>query len=197
MARSPSFDTAFQQVLRAAQTGADWAFTRLYESLAPAVVGYLRAQGADDPEGLTSDVFVKVFTASGSFAGSEAEFRSWVFTIARCRLIDARRAKTRVDDAQRLNRADLSDLHGTTTAAAEDEVMARLAAERVAQLLGELTPGQRDVLSLRLVVGMSVDEVAAVLDKPPTAVKALQRRALATLRRRLGVQTPCSISAVS
>lgn len=197
MARSPNFDTAFPHVLRAAQAGADWAFTRLYESLAPAVADYLRAQGADDPEGLTSDVFVKVFTTSGSFAGSEAQFRSWVFTIARCRLIDARRAKTRIDDAQLLNRANLHDLQGSTAAAAEDEAMARLAAERVAQLLGELTPGQRDVLALRLVVGMSVDEVAAVLDKPPTAVKALQRRALATLRRRLGVQAPGPIRAMS
>ena len=188
MGSSPDFDPAFERVLWEAQAGAGWAFTRLYKSLAPAVADYLRAQGADEPEDLTSEVFIKVLTGSGSFAGTEAQFRSWVFTIARCRLIDARRAKTRAREEESLNGGSLHDVRGPTSAAAEDEALARLAAERVAKLLGELSPGQRDVLALRLIATMSVEEVAAALTKQPAAVKALQRRALATLRRRLGVK---------
>ena len=180
---SPSWDPAFERVLRSAQAGAGWAFTRLYKSLAPAVTDYLRAQGADDPDDLTSEVFIKVFTASGSFAGSEAQFRSWVFTIARCRLIDARRAKTRIHDAQASTGRGLGDVQGRTSPAAEDEALARLAAEQLAALLGELSPAQRDVVALRFIARMSVEEVAAALTKQPAAVKALQRRALATLRR--------------
>jgi RNA polymerase sigma factor (sigma-70 family) len=185
---SPTVNPMFDDVLAAAQDGAGWAFTRLYASLAPAVAGYLRAQGADDPEDLTSEVFIKVLTGCGSFAGSEAQFRSWVFHVAHCRLIDARRAKTRAHDMQPL---DARSLHGDqepTTAAAEDEALGRLATERATELLAELSPDQRDVLALRLLGQLSVQEVAVVLDKPPGAIKALQRRALATLRRRLGVK---------
>lgn len=195
MGRSPSFDPMFEHVLRAAQAGAGWAFTRLYESLAPAVTGYLRAQGTDDPEDLTSEVFMKVLTGCGSFTGSEAQFRSWVFAIAHSRLVDARRAKTRAHDAQTLVAGRLHDVQAPTAAAAEDEALGRLAAEWAARLLTELSPDQRDVLALRLIAGMSVEEVAAVVAKRPTAVKALQRRALATLRRKLGAAGLDSASA--
>ena len=185
MSSSP-IDPAFEVVLRSAQTGAGWAFARLYKSLAPAVTDYLRAQGAEDPDDLTSEVFIKVFTASGSFAGSEAQFRSWVFTIARCRLIDARRAKTRAHDAQASSGGSLCDVQRPSSPAAEDEALARVAAEQLAALLGELSPEQRDVMALRFIARMSVQEVAAALTKHPAAVKSLQRRALATLRRRSG-----------
>ena len=189
-AQSPGPDPAFQHVLESAQAGAGWAFTRLYKSLAPAVTDFLRAQGADDADDLTSEVFIKVFTGSGSFAGSEAQFRNWVFTIARCRLIDARRAKTRAHDAQASRGGSRHDEQGPTSAAAEDEALAGLAAERVAELLDQLSPGQRDVLALRFIARMSVEEVAGALAKQPAAVKALQRRALATLRRRSDVKSP-------
>ena len=61
--------------------------------------------------------------------------------------------------------------------------MERLADEEAHHLLDSLTSDQRDVVVLRLISQMSVEEVAAVLEKPPGAVKALQRRALASLRR--------------
>ena len=188
--RSRSQQPVFEQLLEEAQAGAGWAFARLYESLAPAVAGYLRAQGADDPEDLTSEVFIKVFTGCGSFAGTEAQFRSWVFSIAHCRLIDARRAKSRTHDVRLLGAEDLHDGQEPTSAAAEDEALGRLGTERATKLLGELSPDQRDVLALRLISQMSVAEVAVVLEKPPGAIKALQRRALATLRRRLGEKAP-------
>ena len=74
---------------------------------------------------------------------------------------------------------------GPTAAGAEEQALDRLAVEEVHHLLDGLTSDQRDVLALRLVAQMGVDEVAVLLAKPPGAVKALQRRALATLRRRL------------
>ena len=70
----------------------------------------------------------------------------------------------------------------------EAEAIARLAQERVQQLLGRLSPDQRDVLALRILAELSVDETAAVLGKSYEAVKALQRRGLASLRRALSDQ---------
>ncbi len=70
----------------------------------------------------------------------------------------------------------------------ETEVMTRLAHERVHALLSSLTPEQREVLVLRVVADLSVEQTAEVLGKGNEAVKALQRRGLATLRRALSVQ---------
>jgi RNA polymerase sigma factor (sigma-70 family) len=50
----------------------------------------------------------------------------------------------------------------------------------------ELTPDQRDVLSLRIIAGLTLQETAEALGKRVGAVKALQRRGLAAVRNRIG-----------
>lgn len=165
------------ELVVAARSGGGWAFERLYALLAPAVAGYLRTQGADDPEDLTSEVFVRVFRGIGSFEGDGQAFRSWVFTIAHHRLVDDLRRRGRRVAARPLEPGD--DIVGGD---AEQEALDSLAVGRVAALLGGLTPDQRDVLALRVVADLSIEETAQILGKRPTAVKALQRRALAALR---------------
>ncbi|MDQ3680229.1 MAG: sigma-70 family RNA polymerase sigma factor [Actinomycetota bacterium] len=173
-------------MLAAAQQQAGWALTRLYEALAPAVAGYLRAQGVREVEDVTNEVFIAVLTGARTFSGDEAQFRSWVFTIAHRRVVDARRARERSPGVDSL---DAGPIDGPQTwrssVSAEDIALQRLGTERVERLLGALTPEQRDVLALRILGDLSVEDVAAAVGKPPGAVKALQRRALAALRRRL------------
>ena len=173
------YGEGFQSVLAAAQADAGWAYERLYRSLSPSVCGYLRIQGAADPEDLTSEVFLGAFRRIGGFAGDEAQFRSWVFTIAHRRLTDERRAR---GCRPRLVAAELPDAAGGDV---EEEALRRLSAERVRSLCSGLAPDQADVLLLRLVSGLTVEAVAGVLDKTPGAVKALQRRGLCSLRRQL------------
>lgn len=55
--------------------------------------------------------------------------------------------------------------------------------------LAVLTSDQRDVLALRIFADLTVEQVAAVVDKPVGAVKALQRRGLEALRKRLDTAT--------
>jgi RNA polymerase sigma-70 factor (ECF subfamily) len=166
---------AFDQVLTAAQAGAGWARARLYESLAPAVAGYVRSQGVDDPSDVTSDVFVAVLTGLPSFHGDESQFRSWVFTIAYRRVMDHWRARAK---------APVLPASGTAPAA-EDVALAGLGRERVRALLEELTPDQRHVLALRVIADLSLEQVAEAVGKPVGAVKALQHRALEALRRKI------------
>ncbi len=170
---------SFDAVLAAAQAGAGWAAERLWTSLAPAVAGYLRVQGAAEPDDLTSEVFLGVFRSLGSFSGDEAQLRSWVFTIAHRRLTDARRqAGRRPPPASGLEPDD-----GPPAPSAEQEALRRLSEGRVRDLCEQLVPDQRDVLLLRLVGGLTVAEVAATLGKSEGAVKALQRRALVAARK--------------
>lgn len=174
-----AFGEQFQSVLQAAQADAAWAYERLYRWLSPSVCGYLRMQGATDPEDLTSEVFLGAFRGIGGFSGDEDGFRAWVFTIAHRRLTDERRA---IGCRPQFVAAELPDAPGGDV---EEEALRRLSAERVRSLCAGLAPDQGDVLLLRLVSGMTVEAVADVLGKTPGAVKALQRRGVVAIRRQL------------
>ena len=171
---------SFDAVLSAAQEGAEWAWALLYRELAGPVTGYLRSRGANEPEDVASEVFLQVARGIDGFEGDEGSFRSWVFVITHRRLIDERRtAARRPDTSTRLSPEDL-DLPGGDV---EDEVAERLATDKVLAAFERLTEDQRDVLSLRVIAGLTVRETAEVLGKRVGAVKALQRRGLAALKK--------------
>lgn len=177
--RRDRFAGEFDPVLVAAQQGAPWAMERIFTALSPVVEGYLRTQGAAEPEDLTSEVFLAVFRNLGSFAGGEPGFRSWVFTIAHRRLLDARRrAMRRPPPAPLIEHDD-----GPADDDVEQTVDRRLADEHVRDLCDRLLPDQRDVLLFRLLGCLTVDEVADALGKSPGAVKALQRRGFQAIAR--------------
>lgn len=172
---------AFVGVLGAARSGAPGAWERLYLDLAPAVAGYLRLQGAAEPEDLTSEVFLGVFGGLRKFTGSEQQFRSWVFTIAHRRLIDERRRSAR-RPAIPTGDFDAFDRHGGD---AEQDALDALGSRRVFELCAGLTAEQREVVLLRVVADLTVEQVARVVGRSVGAVKALQRRGFDALRQRV------------
>lgn len=169
----------FDDVLRAAQTGSAWAFEALWGDLGPLVTGYLRVNGADDPEDLASETFIGVFTGIERFEGTESSFRSWVLTIAHRRLLDERRKRSRRPPTSPLPPSSHQSVVGGD---AEDEALDALAGHDVAAMLEGLTPEQREVLTLRILADLTVEQVAQVMGKRAGAVKALQRRGLRQLR---------------
>jgi RNA polymerase sigma-70 factor (ECF subfamily) len=175
--------TDFASVLVSARRGKAWAYEHLFHLVGDPLLGYLRAQGAEDADVIVNDVLMRALTQLDGFEGGESGFRAWVFTIARCRLIDERRARQRRIGAQTLGPAS-EWLPGGD---AEDDAMAELGSEWVAAILDSLAPDQRDVLLLRIVSDLSIEETSMVLAKTPGAVKALQHRALASIRRKISV----------
>jgi RNA polymerase sigma factor (sigma-70 family) len=171
-----------QETLDGARLGAEWAWTSIYRGFSPAILGFMRAKGAHDPEGLTGEVFLQVVRDLGRFSGGIAEFKAWVFTIARNRFLDDRRASSRRPTTPRSD--DFLEAHGEI-GDVEEEALRALGTERVKELVSRLSPDQQDVLLLRIVADMSLEEVARVLGKRTGAVKALQHRALAALRRHI------------
>jgi RNA polymerase sigma factor (sigma-70 family) len=171
---------AFPDVLLAAQANAGWAFERLFESQGRSVVSYLRSQGAADPDGTANEVFLRAFRGLTTFQGDEGAFRGWLFVIARNCLIDERRRQ-----ARRPVVVAATDVDGPAAPGADQGAFEQLGAERVHDLLNELSPDQRDVLLLRIVADLTVDQTASALGKQPGAVKQLQRRGLAALRKRI------------
>ena len=174
--------SSFQTTLAAARRGDERAWTEIYRSLAPGLLGYLRGQGAAEAEDLLGEVMLQLVRDLPRFAGDERQFRAFAFTIAHHRLIDDRGHRGRrpvepAPDELLMQRGAASD--------AEQEALERLGAERLRTLIGRLSPSQRSVLLLRIVGGLTVEEVAQAIGKRPGAVKALQRRALAAVARQL------------
>ncbi len=175
----------FVSLLAAAQAGSGWAFEQLFRTYAPKVSGYLRARGVAEPDELTNDVFVAVFRSLGRFEGDEAAFRSWLFTIARNRMVDERRQQARRVETVP---ADVPGSIEVSGGDVEAEALANLGDEWAADVLAQLAPDQRDVLLLRIVADLTIDQIAHSLGKRPGAVKALQRRGLAAVKRILDRQ---------
>ena len=171
---------SFSQILAAARTGAESAWTSIYHDLASQVLGYLRANKAEDADDLTGEVFLQVVRDLGRFEGGEKEFRAWVFTIAHHRLVDSRRRRAR-RPLESMVRVIAEEQGGDV----EAEALANLGAERVHELIARLAPDQREVLLLRILGGLKVSEVAEAQGKSQGAVKALQRRGLALIERTL------------
>jgi RNA polymerase sigma factor (sigma-70 family) len=186
MGQRDRFGGQFDAVLRAAHEGAPWALECIFTTLAPVVTGYLRVQGSVEPEDLTSEVFVAVLRNLGDFRGDEAGFRSWVFTIAHRRLLDERRRRARRPTPEHLVDPPETAAAGLTAPQDVETAIDRsLGTERVRFLCEQLAPGQRDVLLLRLVGDLSIEQTARALGRSTGAVKALQRRGLVTIGRLL------------
>lgn len=180
-------------MLTAARQGDPLACSRIWSTYAPMVTGFARARGSREPDDLVSEVFLGLFRGLASFDGDEPAFRGYLFTLARRRLVDEHRAA-----ARRPVTTEWADGDGDRpTASAEEEVLAAAGHRDLVALLDELSPDQRDVLTLRLVADLTVEQVAATLGKNPGAVKALQHRALATLRRRMTAHRPPATAATT
>ncbi len=172
----------FDTILDRARAGDEDAWARLYDFVAPQVLGYLRVRGAQDAESLVGDVFLHVARGIDDFEGTAAGFRSWVFVIATSRLLDERR-RLRRKPVEALDEIMQDHLRSRDDVQAEVEIDASSAA--AAALLSVLTPDQRTVVALRVFGGLTSSEISDIVIKPVGAVKALYRRGLAALRREL------------
>ena len=165
----------FPEVLAAARTGADWAWERLVMSIGGSLRGYLAAHGAADADDLTGEVLLQLVRGIHGFEGDEAGFRSWVFVIAHHRLIDERRRQAR-ELARRGQQVPIGD------APAADAGLDDAPGADWLRRLSTLSGDQRQVILLRVVAGLPVEEVARILGKRAGTVRVLQHRALTRLR---------------
>ena len=173
--------TLTDEVVAAAQGGDTDALGLVWRVLSPRVLGYLRGQGADDPEALTSEVFVQVLGRLGGLSGGAAGLGTFVFSVAHARLVDDHRRRARRPAASSYR----PEWDLRTSPSAEAAVLHGDGERRVTDVLRELNEEQRTVITLRILGDLSIEQTAEVLGKTPGAVKQLQRRGLLALRRRV------------
>lgn len=179
--RSVVMIPTLQDALDRARVGDPRGFEEIYGQLAGAVTRFAHSRNADDPEGLTNEVFLAAFGHLDDFVGDEDDLRGWIFTIARNKLIDdARRRRRRPRNADDGNSDD--QLANRSAPGVDDEVVGD---DWVHDQLAILTDEQREVLLMRVVGGLSVPEIAEVTGRTAGSIKALQRRALRQLQKNL------------
>ncbi|MBT2514364.1 RNA polymerase sigma factor [Arthrobacter sp. ISL-30] len=153
-------------------------FTAVYTTFSPAVAGYLRAGGVDDPEGVTHDVFLALYPRLKSVRGGAQGLRTLIFSIAHARYVDHHRRRRGTPAPVEYD----SDRDHRLTASAEDQALDGSPEANALLMLEELSEDHREVLRLRIIAELSLKEVAVIMKKSPGAVAHLQQRALASLR---------------
>lgn len=163
----------FATLLDAARAGGEWALTRLYREVNPALARYLHAQLGADADDVGSETWLSVARSLPSFQGDRDGFRAWVFTIAKRRVVDHLRARGRSP----------RPLDAAPAPSAEDLALSGDDAAR--RIVACLPPEQAQIVLLRVVGGFSVEEVARIVGRRPGNVRVIQHRALRRLAEKL------------
>jgi RNA polymerase sigma-70 factor (ECF subfamily) len=169
-------------VMRAAMRGDEAAFARLWRDNQPPLLRYLRVITSEAAEDVASEVWLEVSRGLARFRGGESEFRSWLFTTARRRVIDLRRYAARHPVVLGEDSGDLDCRAPDDTAAAALERMSTAAA---LELITSLPREQAEIIVLRVIAGLDAKQVARIIGKRPGAVRVAAHRGLRTLAARL------------
>jgi RNA polymerase sigma-70 factor (ECF subfamily) len=173
-----------EQLVMLAMTGDRAAVAEVIATIRPLVVRYCRARlGRFDRSSVSADdvaqeVCLAVLTALPGYRVQGRPFLAFVYGIASHKVIDAHRAATR-------NRAEpVSDVPDRVESAdgPEQHTLQAELSEEMGRLLDRLPEKQREIVVLRVVVGLSAEETAEAVGSTPGAVRVAQHRALVRLR---------------
>ena len=163
------------------------ATDQLLRYLRPLVVKYCRARvgrSATTADDVAQDVCLAVLTALPSYRDQGRPFLAFVYGIAAHKVADAHRASAR-NRAEPV--AEVPD-EPETEAGPEQRAMQGELSRQMTDLLQVLPDKQREIVMLRVVVGLSAEETAEAVGSTPGAVRVAQHRALARLRKTLSAE---------
>ncbi len=171
------------------------ALQRLLAEIRPLVVRYCRARvgfaerGFGSADDVAQEVCMAVVTALPRYKDQGKPFMAFVYGIASHKVADAHRSSARNKSEPTADIPDEIGRNGVQDSAYLDPEQSYLDAEsrlRVERLLEGLPSKQREIIVLRLIVGMSAEETAAAVGSTAGAVRVAQHRALAKLRNSFG-----------
>jgi RNA polymerase sigma-70 factor (ECF subfamily) len=171
-----------RSLVERAQGGDRSALEELYLIHFDRIYGYLHMTVGNrhDAEDLTTQTFLKMLESIGRFQFRSAPFSAWLFRIAHNLAMDHFRASRRIQLEE-----DVPEPVGDAEVSAEVEAFHAIGRASMLEMIEELSPEQRQVLTLKFVFDFSNVDVATILGKTEGAVKSLQHRALVALQKRL------------
>ncbi|OGO47828.1 MAG: hypothetical protein A2W37_04685 [Chloroflexi bacterium RBG_16_63_12] len=172
------------ELLRRAQEADKHALGEIYDTYSQRVYVYAyRLSGeATLAQEVMAETFYRFLLALRAGGGPREHLAAYLFRVAHNLIADHYRKRSRTE-------LSLDESLVADTADPDDEMAEAHAQARARAALWQLTPEQRQVITLKYLEGLSNEEVAVTLDKPVGAVKSLQSRALAALRRVLSKET--------
>jgi RNA polymerase sigma-70 factor (ECF subfamily) len=176
-------DVSDVDLVKQAQRGDMDAIGTLYDRHHTSIFGYLWSRVWDQQlaEDLTGEVFIRMIGALPDYRSGETPFRAWLYRIAHNLMVDHVRKHSRWQFVPLYHAEGRNAERNDPTVI----VQQRLTMGRVKAALSEIDPAQQDVIALRFLLGLSLNEVAAVLNKSVAAIKSLQHRGLVALREAL------------
>lgn len=177
---------AEQLYIERAKQGDGGAFGALYDAYAPAIYRFiaLKVTTRQEAEDLTHEVFLSAWQKLPRFKEQGFPFTSWLYKIARNRVIDYYRTKKTpisIDDEES-GFDDIAD----GSPLVEDATDLHFSIEAVKGALLQLPPDQREVIELRFLAELSPIEIAQIVGKREGTVRIIQFRALKKLKDILG-----------
>lgn len=164
-------------IAEAAAHGDKRAMETVYRELAPKIRGYLSVRGAGDPDALTNDVFVQILQQLDGLTGGWAGLKTFAFTVAHGRLVDSwRRATHRTTDEY------VPESDPRRAISAEHEALERIQSQEILDVLDLLPADQKNVITLRVLAELTLEQTASVLGRSNSWVSDLQAKALGSLR---------------
>lgn len=168
------------ELVTRAKAGDHSAVTQIYERYAAPIYRYIyfRVGEAELAEDLQAEVFLRMLEGLHRYEDRGWPISAWLYRIAHDRTVDTMR--------RRRNRQHVPlETWGGCCDGPENAVSAQLDYEELTRTLCDLTDEQRQVIYLRFMADMSIQEVAQKLGRTEGSVKALQHRGLQSLARRL------------
>ena len=172
-----------KQLVEQAKQGIASSFGDLYDHYVGPIYRFilLKVSSSEEAQDLTHDVFMRAWRTLPSFEHRGLPFSSWLYRIARNRVIDHYRTKK--------SNANLDDFLETSNenfieaAKVETELDLDITLEQVKGALQSLTDEQQDVITMRFVQDLEIKEIAKILDKREGTVRIIQHRALEKLKK--------------
>jgi RNA polymerase sigma-70 factor, ECF subfamily len=171
-----------RRLVDAAATGDDEAWEALYRALYPRLRAFfLRRVGAEQADDAISDTMMRAVASIDRFQWTDAGFDGWVFGIARHVSVDHHRRQDRVRRYHHISRM-FSGSKTDGTPPVDQELVIDDDQALIRGLFSKLTPDEQEVLELRVIAGLSAEQVGELLGHKAGAVRTAQSRALAHLR---------------
>jgi RNA polymerase sigma-70 factor, ECF subfamily len=170
----------FEAVLTAAQQGDEAAFAALWHDGQPALLRYLHVIAPDTAEDIAAETWTHVVRSLVNFRGNEQNWRAWLFTTARRRVIDQTRQMMRRPTAslEALPDLALADLPGLRSPDAADVALENLDTRAAIAVIARLPPLQAEVIMLRVLAGLDTETVGRLLSRSPGAIRIAAHRGL-------------------
>jgi len=171
------------KLLQAARAWDMEALAAIYDTYSPLIYRYaMRLLGnADLAEDCTAETFARFLSALRNGGGPSKHLKAYLYRVAHNWITDYYRHNT----VQQVELEPLSNVLPSDSEPLDLQAALGEEQERVRKALLKLTPEQRQVIVLRFLEEQSLQETAEAMQKPVGAVKALQHRAIAALRRAL------------